>query len=313
MFQEFNVVSINLENDWHGVFAPSKTVPNSEEFCLFLQKLIQNPRSLDGLEVLKYSETVRVYKAKCQTGDTCFEVVCKQSLRRGGWKEWVSRWRGPREWRNFFRGLALLRAGILTARPIAFVECRKGVQQAWLVTEYVSGLADLERVASDFLPRLPADRRTATRMLIIQEVVQLFRKLDESGFHHRDLKASNILVRSVDGSDGPPQVFLVDLDGLSRRRLFRRAAWRQRIVRLTASLEGHPGVTRTDRWRFIRAVVGKCRMAKQECRMSNQEWRMASDEDRRRVKELYRKIAIDAATYAKRSQFRKTNKLESGG
>jgi serine/threonine protein kinase len=67
---------------------------------------------------------------------------------------------------------------------------------------------------------------------------------------HRDLKAPNIL---IDGSTGNP--VLIDLVGITTDR---RVSDRERVrnlARLNASFAQSAQVSRTDRWRFLRAYL----------------------------------------------------------
>jgi hypothetical protein len=97
---------------------------------------------------------------------------------------------------------------------------------------------------------------------LIVRLARLIHDLHGRGIGHRDLKASNILVRSVRASGGrqPPeelQVWLIDLVGMTRQRKLRRARKVQNLARLNASFLQNPRIRRSDRLRFLQIYL-KC-------------------------------------------------------
>jgi hypothetical protein len=72
---------------------------------------------------------------------------------------------------------------------------------------------------------------------------------------HRDLKAANLLVSPAAGGGGGDEVWFIDLVGVRRQRKLRRRRRLQNLARLHASFRSHPGLTRTDKLRFLRAYL----------------------------------------------------------
>ena len=118
-----------------------------------------------------------------------------------------------------------------------------------------------------------------------------YTQVDPSGWHHRDLKASNILLLHHDETNEPTQAWIVDLDGLSRVAAADVKRERQRLVRLGASLIGHVSVTQTDLVRFLRAYFASSSTAR--------DWRTE-----------FRQLSRSAIRYAERSELRKRHKLD---
>jgi serine/threonine protein kinase len=75
------------------------------------------------------------------------------------------------------------------------------------------------------------------------------RSFHRRSFVHRDLKAANLLT-SADPND--PRIWFIDLVGVRRRWRVAREARVRDLARLSASFHNHPGVSRTDKLRFLR-------------------------------------------------------------
>jgi hypothetical protein len=118
------------------------------------------------------------------------------------------------------------------------------------VTEAIPGAVDLEAyLKREHAARSPSSWRQLKQTLL-PRLASLVRRLQESGFDHRDCKASNILVLEHPA----PRLLWIDLDGLRLRRT--SAARRLRpLARLHASLDNVPGLTRTDRVRFLKLYL----------------------------------------------------------
>ncbi len=236
--------------------ASGRALPTVEQWQTLLGPLADDPASLSGYTLLKYSPRGEVFRARLVWDRRSLEVVCRRSRVLSFWRRLGGPLSPSREQRNFARGQALLQAGIETALPLARIERRRPQRRACLVTEFVPDLIDLNQVVLACLPKLDARQGRAVKDAIIDRVVDLVSRLERSGLYHRDLKASNILLRRWDGSGGPVGVLLVDLDGIRRggpAGLSRR--W-QPLVRLAASLTGSAAATRSDHCRFLRAYLG---------------------------------------------------------
>jgi tRNA A-37 threonylcarbamoyl transferase component Bud32 len=175
------------------------------------------------------------------------------------------RWSSAR--RAWEIGHALLRRNILTPRPLAFVEREDadGVRQ-YLLTEAVPDAVTLDQFARALV--LPSPHRGKADL--VRELVEVICRLHSSGFDHRDLKWSNILVRtdvsvtpaphpqplSPSGGEGSLRVWLLDLDAVWQWPWLPRFRRVQNLSRLAVSSLQHAIVRRTDRLRFLRGYLG---------------------------------------------------------
>jgi tRNA A-37 threonylcarbamoyl transferase component Bud32 len=185
--------------------------------------------------------------------------------------------RPPPALRSYVMGHGLRLRGLPTPRPLAvWHRVRHGLkQEGYLITEKVPDALDL--VA--FVARLgegPPDERRATLRGLIDQVARLIRVLHARHLSHRDLKAANLLVSSegwrvaakgvkevvasAESKEGgpaspSPQVWFIDLVGARRHGKLRRSRRLQNLARLHTSFHQHPGLTRTDKLRFLRVYL----------------------------------------------------------
>ncbi len=152
-------------------------------------------------------------------------------------------------------GNALLHRDNATARPLAALERRLGplVLDSILVTEAVPGAVDLEAFLRREHAALTVHRWWELKRELTTLLLRQLRRLQERGFVHRDCKAGNLLVVP----HPRPVLLWIDMDGLQR---VQRLSHRQRLeplVRLHVSLLDVPGLTRSDRLRFLKAHAAK--------------------------------------------------------
>lgn len=257
-----------------------------------LARLLDDPTALSDYEVLKHSDKGEVFRARFSWQDSFLNVVCKQSRTRGFWRGLAARWRESKERADFDRGLALIRGGIATALPLAVIGRKSPVPEAWLITEFLGGAVDLDQLILTKLPRLAPNRRHAVKNAIIKAVADFFVCLHQRGFHHRDLKASNIILTNWESRGEPVCVWLVDLEGLQAEGSSSEQNRWQPLMRLAASLLGYAMINRSDYCRFLKAYLARAGFPRES-------W-----------KERYRSLAAQAADYLRRSQSRKTHKLD---
>ena len=127
--------------------------------------------------------------------------------------------RPGRAQRAFRLGLALRRAHVSTAAPLALIEVRRRglVRDSVLVMETVAGETLREFLRSETL-------QEPERLRLFGEIATEVAKLHAAGYRQRDLKAPNILVAR--GAEDAFSVGLIDLEGMSR---LRSVPWRVRI------------------------------------------------------------------------------------
>jgi hypothetical protein len=190
--------------------------------------------------------------------------------------------------RNFERARRLRDAGIATAAPLACLE-RSSPPAAWLVTEFLDPVVDLDTLALTVLTRSNGGWSRHRRNGLIRKAAGLFCDLERAGLYHRDLKASNILVAPGEGDDSL-KACIVDLDGLAWWWPW-RSRWKP-VTRLAASLLPYKSVTRGDHVRFLRAYLA------------------ARGDDPARGLDGVRRMRRKAARYARAARKRKSNKLD---
>jgi hypothetical protein len=202
-------------------------------------------------EVCKASHSGMVRRVLLQHPSDRLPVIIKRPLARNWRRAIVQCLAVSRSLRGWRRGHAMLHRDIPTAHPLAVLERRVGpfVVDSLLVTEAVPEAVDLETfLRREYEERAPADWARLKRALIDRLVTHLRRFL-ERGFYHRDCKASNVLVVPL------PEMKLlwIDMDGVRPPGRHRRERELWPLVRLHVSLLAVPGLTRTDRVRFLRA------------------------------------------------------------
>jgi hypothetical protein len=182
-------------------------------------------------------------------------VIFKRPLARD-WRRRLSQLltvsRSLRGWRM---GQALLNRHVPTARPIAVLERRWGpvALDSILITEAVPGACDLETWLRRAYAAGHTDLWLRQKRQIADLLAQQLRRLEERGFMHRDCKAGNLLVSTQ------PQFKLlwIDMDGLRRVRRRSRSLPLRALAALHVSLLSVPGLTRTDRVRFLKSFTAR--------------------------------------------------------
>jgi tRNA A-37 threonylcarbamoyl transferase component Bud32 len=186
----------------------------------------------------------------------------------------VTRWSDP--WTALFRPAPALRSYVLghglllrclpTPRPLAvWHRYRRGLpHEGYLLTEKVADALDL-RTFVDRLHSLPGAQCQTRLRYLIDQIAHLLATLHQRRLSHRDLKAANMLIGSVSTLSREEDVhfYLIDLVGVRRLRKLRRARRVQNLARLNTSFLDHPGLTRSDRLRFLRVYLrwglrGRC-------------------------------------------------------
>ncbi len=260
---------IGLDRGWRGhvALASKRKMAGSQaaevEFSADAWRpLLSRPELLLELgegqgTVLKDSRSSLVVHRQITIGPHRVDVFVKRARRKHFWKIIVDCFRPSRPMRAFKLGHALLTQRIATALPLAALERRFGpiLLDSILITEAV----DCPRL-HDFLntylaPQptggiaLSASQQKALAQAVLWQMGRLLQKLHDNRFAHRDLKASNMLVRWSPGD--PPEIVLVDLDGLSRRPVITQKRRFQGLMRLNVSLLKCPVVNRAGRLRML--------------------------------------------------------------
>lgn len=265
--QPCRIAPIALDGGWRGRIVDlargEEVTPCLEDWRAWLLRLVDDPGQLPDYTALKQSRENEVLRARLGTDGRGPLVICKRSTPSGMMARLGLVVGRSRARRNFDWGILLGRVGIGTASPLAFIE-RRGGAESWLVTEYLDDVIDLDAIALTKLPHLNPTEARARKSAVIAAVARLFCDLEREKLHHRDLKATNILIRGWDaggfgGCQSAPatqamRAVLVDLDGLRVRARAAVRDRRQRLMRLAASLVDYPTITRTDYARFLRLL-----------------------------------------------------------
>ncbi len=111
---------------------------------------------------------------------------------------------GSRAKRSWVMADRLYRLDILTPKPLAYLDEYRGILlwRSYFIYEYVPG-PGFYAVLSD--PAVKGERKRR----LIDQVVEMLRRLSEGGISHGDLKHSNMICHGED-------IFFIDLDAMRR-------------------------------------------------------------------------------------------------
>jgi tRNA A-37 threonylcarbamoyl transferase component Bud32 len=258
---------LSLPGGWraHVVLASKRCVAGSEaarqQFTAAdWRRVLADPQALlngDGVEVVKDSPSSLVVRRQIQVGPHRLGVYVKRRRRKRKWKAVPDLFRPARAIRAFALGHALLTRRIATALPMAALERRSGplLLDSILITEAVAAprLNEFLEAWLAVPPKGDTPLSVAEQRQLAQDVLwqlgRLLQRLHDNRFAHRDLKATNMLVHWSPGSS--PEIVLVDLDGLTRRRVLTARRRFQGLMRLNVSLLKCPVVNRAGRLRML--------------------------------------------------------------
>lgn len=208
-----------------------------------------------GGQSCKQSHSAQVTRAALTTEAGPLPVIVKRPVARN-WRRRLRQLFAPsRTMRGWRLGNALLNRDIATARPLAVLERRLGplVFDSLLLTELIPEALDLDAyLRRAYEEHAPADWWRQKRRLTALLARQL-RRLAERGFVHRDCKSQNILVVAK----LEPTLLWIDMDGLRRGGRVAPADELRALTRLHVSLLDLPGLTRTDRLRFLKTYLAR--------------------------------------------------------
>ena len=212
---------------------------------------------------IKHSRSALVSRGAIDVGDHRVSVVCKRHIRRkplGAIWDCLRHSRCLRAWKLSY---ALLHRGIPVAQPLAVLERRIGpyLADSLLITEEVKPSLNLRVFLTTVLPAMPRRQRQTIKPVLMDQLAALLRRMYRSGFVHRDMKATNILVQGA-GLEHRNRIdpdklrlVLVDLHGLRLKRRPTAKDELRPLVRLSLSADLSPLITMTDRVRFLKAYL----------------------------------------------------------
>ena len=100
----------------------------------------------------------------------------------------------------------------------------------------------------------PADM---SRRQLVRRVAELVRRFHHAGLNHRDLYCCHVFVQAR--PDGPPGLYLIDLQRVQRRRYGRRRWLVKDLAQLAYSAPADR-MSRTDRMRFFQTYLGVAKL-----------------------------------------------------
>ncbi len=189
-------------------------------------------------------------------------LCVKWYRKRGGWdnlKEWI---RGGRALRAWKAGNALLARGIPVATPYAMV---RTAEEGILVMERAEGI-ELDRLLFRLL-QVRGDTVRRLKNCLSDTLGHLMGTLHGRGIYHADMKACNLLV-AMEGET--PRVKLVDYDRVQFFDTLPERFMIRNLVQLNLSIPRE--VSRSLRFRFLRAYVGNHPHAPGEKRLFRRVW-----------------------------------------
>lgn len=216
------------------------------------------PRVLEALARqqadCKDSHSARVGTCVFEHADGPVPAVIKQPRPRNLSRQLRHLLSPSRARRAWLTACALLNRDIPTARPLAYLEKRRGpfVLESVIVTERICDAQGLDACLRAHAGELQRGPGFVRRCELTEGVACFVRRLIERGFYHRDCKAANILITEPQG-----ELLWIDMDGIRHVGRLSEAQRLAPLVRLHVSLLDVPGLTRTDRVRFLKRFCAR--------------------------------------------------------
>ncbi|WP_165235460.1 lipopolysaccharide kinase InaA family protein [Aquisphaera insulae] len=256
-------------NKYFRVFRGDRTwaVAAREVDAASVQSLLADPDAPfrdEQTTILKNSRTTTVAEATLLVEGEPRRVVYKRFNRKKWIDPWLNLFRPSRAWRSWQAGQDLSSRGIPTPTNLLFLSRKRDFRShpfSWFLPHetYLATLKEpsaqpLSQYIRTVLPSLPPEARGRQVRRLNDALARLIRDLHERSLSHRDLKASNILIRPDEAGSGD-LLSLIDLVGVRLMNPVPRGRRVQNLARLSLSLANAPGRTRTETLRFLRSYL----------------------------------------------------------
>jgi tRNA A-37 threonylcarbamoyl transferase component Bud32 len=221
-----------------------------------IRRVVESPESLlegPDAQVVKQGRSALIVKTTLCLSETETPTAYKRCGCKSPGRRLLRRFLTPRAARNLHLAHAMLRAGIATPRPMLAVLPRWRVffRPCYLATEWIEAAVPVDVFLRN-AARFEAGKKQAVLRAAAECVGQLLGTLHARGFTHRDLKATNLLMRE---SAGRVEAFVIDLDGAARPWFISRRTRMTNLARLVLATDGLTPITHTLRQRFLRSYL----------------------------------------------------------
>ncbi len=252
-------VTVNPDRS-EGPTGANGTPLTEAQWQKWLSSPLQWVQQAQRQDLMKASATTTVCRVRLPLEDgRHVEAVCKRGRSRYLGKRLLSVFRISRPMRTWRRAQTLLHRHIATARPLAVVERRRFglLLDSLIFTEYLHAAVDLESLLTTHMRGVDNAQAHRIKSQVSAALAGFLLRLQSAGLYHRDLKALNLIVQWNRDSGEPPQICLVDLDGIKHTWLSRGRGWKRMLVRINISVDGFRRVTRGDRLRLLKQLLAR--------------------------------------------------------
>ncbi|HEY5312544.1 MAG TPA: lipopolysaccharide kinase InaA family protein [Pirellulales bacterium] len=174
---------------------------------------------------------------------------------------WPKRWLAPLGQFPGPHELHLLRTaaalGIQVPEPVFAGADRRHACRSFLAVRELSGFAPLHEYIPRRFSQPPAAGDGAHKLALSRRIADIARRLHAAHWHHRDFYLCHLFIR-VTGSD--PDAFELAMIDFGRLLHSRRARWRIKDLAELLFSADVPGITRTDRLRFLKHYLAQSRL-----------------------------------------------------
>jgi tRNA A-37 threonylcarbamoyl transferase component Bud32 len=225
--------------DWDGGPLNWRSVPEIRAFLESGQIDWLDLRPSDGIALVKRNAQRSVWRILAGGHDLFVKLYRPNGLAA----KLKTAWRGPTAVQEWTVGHYAAEHGVPAVRPVAcgWLTAERRTGPSWLITETVPDALPL----AEYWLEYGHDPRHAR--VLIDVLARLIARAHQSGFHHRDMHANNILVRHAVTES--PQAFFVDLHAVEIGKRVPTQTVLANLAQLNQWFRRH--ATRTQRLYFL--------------------------------------------------------------